>query len=151
MQGWQGDCRVYLRHFWRTLALSPLAAVRTKIEIRGHWPATLGADPSCFVVERPGLRSTGGIKNPPAPVAFQECLPPLDGDEGNEKKAQVMVQPFEPGRGQATLRTGTRLILYLDLLGLHTADEDEDAPPLEPFPQRLFNGSFRRLGVLVQF
>ncbi len=97
--------------------------------------------------KRPGLRPTGVVKNPPAPVAFQECLPPFDGDEGNEEKAQVMVQPFEPGRGPAALRTGTRLIIDLDLLGLHTADEkEENTPPPEPFRQRLLNGSSCRKG-----
>jgi hypothetical protein len=48
-------------------------------------------------MKNPGLRPTGVVKNPAAPVAFQEGFSPLDGDEGNEKKAQVMVQAFEPG------------------------------------------------------
>jgi hypothetical protein len=49
------------------------------------------------IIEETRGRLTGFIKNSPATSAFQEGLPPLDGEEGNEEKANVMVQPFEPG------------------------------------------------------
>jgi hypothetical protein len=39
----------------------------------------------------------GFIEDPAAAVAFQEGLSPLDGDQGNEEKTDVLVQALEAG------------------------------------------------------
>jgi len=46
-----------------------------------------------------------------------------------------MVQPFEPGRGQAALRAWPRLVVQLNLFGLYAADEKEEngSPPFSLF------------------
>ena len=46
-----------------------------------------------------------------------------------------MIQAFEPGEGESTLWTGPRLVIYLNLLGLQTPNEDEGTPPLKPAMQ----------------
>jgi hypothetical protein len=71
------------------------------------------------------------IKNAAATVALQKRLSSLDGDQGDKKQAEIMIEPFSAGRGQAAVRTGPRLILDLDFLRLHSANEDEGPPPLE--------------------
>ena len=43
-----------------------------------------------------------------------------------------MIQAFKPSEGQSTIRAGPLLVIYLNLLGLQTPNEDESAPPLEP-------------------
>jgi len=83
------------------------------------------------------LGLAGFPKNPAAVVAFHEYLPPLDRDQGNKKKAQVMIQAFEPNRGEATIGASPRLVIYLNFPGLHTADENEGPPPLRTAGQRL--------------
>ena len=40
---------------------------------------------------------TGFVEDPAAAVALQEGLSPLDGNQGNEKKTDVMVQALQPG------------------------------------------------------
>jgi hypothetical protein len=39
----------------------------------------------------------GFIEDPAAAAAFQEGLSPLDGNQGNEEKTEVMVQALKPG------------------------------------------------------
>jgi hypothetical protein len=51
-----------------------------------------------------------------------------------------MIQPFEPSGGQAAIGADPRLVIYLNLPGLHTTDENEGAPPrskicLPPCPE----------------
>jgi hypothetical protein len=79
------------------------------------------------------LRAAGFVKNSAAAVAFQKRLSAFDGDQGNKEKANIMIQPFAPGRRQAAIGTRPRLVIDLNFLRLHSADEDESAPPLEPF------------------
>lgn len=43
-----------------------------------------------------------------------------------------MIYAFEPGDGESTLGTGPRLVIYLNLLGLQTPNEDKGTPPLKP-------------------
>jgi len=71
----------------------------------------------------------GFIEDPAAAVAFQEGLPPLDGNQGDEEKADVMVQALQPGGGQTTPGTGPGLIINLHLFGLHAPDKKEEDPP----------------------
>jgi len=41
-----------------------------------------------------------------------------------------MIHPFQASRWQAAVRAWARLIIDLNFLGLHSADEkEEDAPP----------------------
>jgi hypothetical protein len=77
------------------------------------------------------LRAAAFVKHPPAAVAFQEGLSPLDGNQGNKKKADIMVQPLQPSRRQTTIRTRPGLIVNLNFPGLHSTNKDEDAPLLE--------------------
>ena len=39
----------------------------------------------------------GFIEDPAAAVALQEGFPPLDGNQGNEEKTDVVVQAHQPG------------------------------------------------------
>jgi len=73
------------------------------------------------------LRPTRFIKNPITAIAFEKAFSPLDRDEGNEEKAYVMVEPFEPRGGQATVGTGPRLVIYVHFSGLYSTDENEGA------------------------
>jgi len=40
-----------------------------------------------------------------------------------------MIQAFEAGGGQAAVWADPHLVVYLNLPGLHTTDENESAPP----------------------
>jgi hypothetical protein len=75
------------------------------------------------------LRPTRFIKNPTTAIAFEKAFSPLDRDEGNEEKAYVMVEPFEPRRGQAAVGTDPRLIIHFYFSGLYSTDENEGASP----------------------
>ena len=77
------------------------------------------------------LRAAAFVEHPPAAVAFQEGLSPLDRNQGDKEKADVMIQPLQPGRRQTTIRTRPGLIINLNFPGLHSTDKDEDAPLLE--------------------
>jgi len=83
------------------------------------------------VLKRGWLWSPRFIKDSAAAVAFQEALPTLDRDEGNEEKAYVMVQPLEPCRGQTTVGTDPRLVIHLRFSGLYSTDKDEGTSPPE--------------------
>jgi len=78
----------------------------------------------------PELRPAGWVKDSAAPLAFQKDIAPFYGDEGDEEKAQVMIQPSQPGRRKAAARTGTFRTSQFNFLRLHAADKDEDTPPL---------------------
>ena len=69
------------------------------------------------------------IKNSPASCTLQKSFSPLDRDEGNEEEADIVVQPFEPRGGQATVGTDPRLVVHFHFSGLYSADEDEGASP----------------------
>jgi hypothetical protein len=81
----------------KSLLADSLAAIRTIPEARRDRSAALGA-----VL---GRRELGGthvgmpvfIEDPAAAAAFQEGLSPLDGNQGNEEKTEVMVQALKPG------------------------------------------------------
>jgi len=77
----------------------------------------------------------GFIEDAAAAAAFNEGLSPLNRDQRDEKKAYIMVQSFEPGRGQTAPRTGPGLIIHLNLLGLHTPDKKEEDSPPEQIPE----------------
>jgi len=69
------------------------------------------------------------IKNSPAPCTLQKSLSPLDRDERNEEKADIVVQAFEPRGGQATVGTDPRLVIHFHFSGLNSTDENEGASP----------------------
>ena len=69
------------------------------------------------------------IKDPAAAAAFQEGLSPLDGNQRDEEKADIVVKAFEPGRRQAAPGTTSGLVVHLNLLGLYPPDEKEEDPP----------------------
>ncbi len=76
-----------------------LAAIWTIPEARGDRLAALGAGLGGTKLEGAHVGMAGFIENPAASAAFQEGLSPLDGNQGNEEKTDVMVQSFKPGRG----------------------------------------------------
>ena len=76
-----------------------LSAIRTIPEARRDRLAALGAGLGRTELEGAHVGMAGLIENPAAATAFQEGLSPLDGNQGNEEKTDVMVQSFEPGRG----------------------------------------------------
>jgi len=98
----------------------------------GHRFPAPGAKAGWFVVAKIRLWPAGFVKHATAAVAFQERLSPLDGNQRDKEKTDVMVQPFPAGRREAAVRTGPRLIIHLIFFGLHAADENEDAPPRQP-------------------
>ena len=64
-------------------------------------------------------------------MAFEETFSPLDRDEGNEEKADIVVQAFEPRGGQPTAGTDPRLVIHGHSSGLDSADKKEEgaSPP----------------------
>jgi hypothetical protein len=74
-----------------------LAAIRTISEARRDWLAALGAGLGRTGLDGAHRGMPGFIEDPAAAAAFQESLPPLDGNQGNEEKTEVMVQAFEAG------------------------------------------------------
>ena len=108
-----------------------LPAPGTEIEARGYLPAAAQAS-----LLRPGrkgtrLRPARLIKYSAAPAALEKLLSPLNRDEGNEEEADIMVQPFEPRRGQTTVGTDPRLVIHFHFPRLDSADEKEEgaSPP----------------------
>jgi hypothetical protein len=75
------------------------------------------------------LRPAFFVKHPAAAVAFQKRLSAFDGNQGNKEKANIMIQPFAPGRRQAAGRAGPGLVVNLNFFRLHSANEDENKPP----------------------
>jgi len=76
-----------------------LAAIRTISEARRDRLAALGAGLGRTELDGAQLGMSGFIKDPAAAAAFQEGLSPLDGNQGNEEKTEVMVQALKAGRG----------------------------------------------------
>ncbi len=84
--------------------LNPQSALRDSLPAIGaisgarrHRLAALGAGLGRTELDGAHLGMSGFIEDPAAAAAFQEGLPPLDGDQGNEEKAYVMVQAHEAG------------------------------------------------------
>ena len=80
------------------------------------------------------LGTAGFIKNPAAAIAFQEGLSPLDGNQGNKEKTDVMVQALQSGGRQAASGTSPSPVIQLNLLGLYSPDKKEEDPPPGPIP-----------------
>jgi hypothetical protein len=74
-----------------------LAAIRTIPEARRDRLAALGAGLGRTGLDGAHRGMSGFIEDPAAAVAFQEGLSPLDGNQGDEEKTEVMVQAFEAG------------------------------------------------------
>ena len=108
-----------------------MPAVGTIFEFRRELFPALGAAAGRFGMEKIRLGAAAFVKHAAATAAFQKRLSPLDGNQGDKEQAEVVIQAFPPGRRQAAVRTGPRLIIDLNFLRLHSANEDEDAPPLE--------------------
>ncbi len=126
-----------------------LPAIRAKIRCRVYSLAAHRAGSEGFVGRMARQGPAGLSKYPPAAVAFQKDLPPLDRKEGNKEKTQVMVHAHEPGRRHAALGTGPWVAIHLNLSRLYSADadEDEDAPPFEAgsaFSANPFSRPFRQ-------
>jgi hypothetical protein len=99
------------------------------LEAWRHLFPAAGTKAGWFVRDKFRLRAAGFVKKSAAPVAFQKRLSAFDGNQGNEEKANIMIQPLASGRRQAAGRAGPRLVVNLNLFRLHSANEDEDAPP----------------------
>jgi len=74
-----------------------LTAIRTIPEARRDRLAALGAGLGRTRLDRAHMGMSGFIEDPAAAAAFQEGLSPLDGNQGNEEKTEVMVQALEAG------------------------------------------------------
>ena len=103
----------------------------TVFEVRRELFSAARAPPGRILRKEIGLRAALFVKHPAAAVAFQEGLSAPDRNQGNEEKAEIVIQAFPPGRRQAAVWAGPGLIIDLDLLRLHPSNEDEGAPPLE--------------------
>jgi hypothetical protein len=103
--------------------------VGTILEVRRHLFPAAGTKAGWFVRGKIRLRAAGFVKNSAAAVAFQKRLSAFDGNQGNEEKANIMIQPLAPGRRQTAGRAGPGLIVNLNFFRLHSANEDEDTPP----------------------
>jgi hypothetical protein len=108
---------------------NPLPAKGTESEFRRDLPAAFRTEGVRLILKRSCLRSSRLIKNASTAIAFEKVFSPLNRDEGNEEKADVMVEPFEPRRRQTTVRTGPRLIIHFYFSGLDSTDENEGASP----------------------
>jgi hypothetical protein len=111
-----------------------LAATRAVPEFGGDWLAALGAGAGRPVLERTHMWMAGLVEDTSAAVAFQEGLPPLDGNQGNEEKTDIVVKTLEPGRRQAASGTGPSLVIHLNFLRLYPPDKKEEDPPPGPIP-----------------
>ena len=76
-----------------------LAAIRAIPEARRDWLAALGAGLGRTELDGAHLGMPGFIEDAAAAAAFNEGLSPLNRDQRDEKKAYILVQSFEPGRG----------------------------------------------------
>ena len=71
----------------------------------------------------------GLVIGPAAAGAFNIGLTPAHGNHGDKKDAQIVVPAHQTRAGQPAGRAGPGVVIQLDLLGLHTADKNEDPPP----------------------
>lgn len=108
-----------------------MPAVGAIFEFRRELFPALRAAAGRFGMKKIRLGMAAFVKHSAATVTFQKWLSALDGNQGDKEQAKIMIPPFPPGRRQAAGRTGPRLIIDLNFLRLHSANEDEDAPPLE--------------------
>ena len=99
------------------------------LEVRRHLFPAAGTKAGWFVRGKFRLRAAGFVKDSAAAVALQKRLSAFDGNQGNEKKTNIMIQPFAPRRRQAAGRAGPGLVVNLNLFRLHSANEDENTPP----------------------
>ena len=94
------ECRAALNLIWfRAHLRDSLPAIRTISEARRDWLAALGAGLGRTELDGAHLGMPGFIEDAAAAAAFNEGLSPLNRDQRDEKKAYIMVQSFEPGRG----------------------------------------------------
>ena len=92
------ECRAALNLIWfRAHLRYSLPAIRTIPEPRRDRLAALGAGLGGTELDGAHLGMPGFIEDPAAPAALQESLPPLNRNQGDEKKADVMVQAPKPG------------------------------------------------------
>ena len=111
-----------------------MPAIRTIPEAWINRLAALGTSLGGPEFEGACLSAAGFIKDTAAAAAFQEGLSPLDGNQRDEEKADIVVKAFEPGRRQAAPGTTPGLVIHLNLLGLYPPDEKEEDPPPGPIP-----------------
>ena len=71
--------------------------MRTIPEIRGDRAAALRTSLRRPELGGTCLRPPGFIEDSAAAVTLQEGLSPLDGNQGDEEEAEVMVQALQPG------------------------------------------------------
>jgi hypothetical protein len=76
-----------------------LPAIRTISKARRDRLAALGAGLGGTELDGAHLGMSGFIEDPAAAGAFQEGLSPLNRDQRDEKKAYIVVQALEAGRG----------------------------------------------------
>jgi hypothetical protein len=103
--------------------------MRAKLELRFHPAAAPRTILNLPIREGICGQVSGFIRNHAAPFAIQEAFSPFHSKEGNEEKAQVMVQALEPSGGIPAAGAGPWLVIELYFLGLYSADKDESASP----------------------
>jgi len=107
-----------------------VAALRTIFESGGKRLSAPGTNARGFGIKIFRLAASVLVKYASATVAFQKRLAAFYGNQGDEKKADIMIHPLQTSRWQATVRTRARLVVHLNFFRLHPADEkEEDAPP----------------------
>ncbi len=108
------------------------SAVRTIFKFGGKRLPASRANTRGFGMKIVRLGVSVFAKYASATVAFQKRLAAFYGNQGDEKKADIMIHPLQTSRWQTAIRARTRLIVHLNFFGLHSADEkEEDAPPGE--------------------
>jgi hypothetical protein len=81
----------------KSLLADSLAAIRTIPEAWRDRLAALGTVLGRTELDGTHVGMPGFIEDPAAAAAFQERLSPLDGNQGDEEKTEVMVQALKPG------------------------------------------------------
>ncbi len=72
------------------------SAIGTELKPRLQFSSAPRASLRWFGVKGGLWRPARFVEHPSAAVAFQKTIPPLDRNQGNKEKTQVMVEPFEP-------------------------------------------------------
>ena len=125
-----------------------MPAVGAIFEFRRELFPALRAAAGRFGMKKIRLGTAAFVKHSAAAVAFQKRFSALDRNQGNKEEADIVIQPLAPRRRQATLRAGPRLIVDLNLLRLHPANEDEGSPPWE-FGNSKWNYSLKTANILA--
>ena len=121
----------------RGAPLKPLTTRGAKLKFRVHGPTATEAFSDELLFGRNPRRSPTLIEDSAAASTFEERPSFPDREEGNKEETHVMVQPHEPGRGESAAGTAPRLVVHLDLPGLHASNKNEGpSPPLQK-PVRL--------------